>query len=222
MDRRAMVGGMSASCGHSHPPPTQPGLRRVLWLALAGNASMFALELASGLQAQSLALWADAIDFFADAMAYAITLAVLGSSLRARLRAARFKALVMAALGLWVLGRALWQAGTGEALPHAPTMGVVGLLALVVNLGVAWLLYRFREGDANLKSVWLCSRNDAIGNLAVMAAALGVFGSGSAWPDLLVAALMALLGLSAARRVWREADAENRAHGQGQEQLHMH
>ena len=135
MDRRAMVGGMSASCGHSHPPPTQLGLRRVLWLALAGNASMFALELASGLQAQSLALWADAIDFFADAMAYAITLAVLGSSLRARLRAARFKALVMAALGLWVLGRALWQAGAGEALPHAPTMGVVGLLALVVNLG---------------------------------------------------------------------------------------
>jgi Co/Zn/Cd efflux system component len=98
-------GGMSASCGPlASAPPPQPGLRRVLWLALAGNASMFALELASGLQAQSLALWADAIDFFADAMAYAITLAVLGSSLRARLRAARFKALVMAALGLWVLG----------------------------------------------------------------------------------------------------------------------
>jgi hypothetical protein len=123
MDRRAMVGGMSASCGHSHPPPTQPGLRRVLWLALAGNASMFALELASGLQAQSLALWADAIDFFADAMAYAITLAVLGSSLRARLRAARFKALVMAALGLWVLGRALWQAGDRRGAAARPDHG---------------------------------------------------------------------------------------------------
>ncbi len=174
-------------------------------MALLVNGAMFGVEILSGLQAGSLALWADAIDFFADTMAYAITLAVLGSSLTARLRAARFKALVMGSLGLWVVGRALWQAGVGGSLPHAPTMGAVGLLALVVNLGVAWMLYRFRDGDANLKSVWLCSRNDAIGNLAVMAAALGVFGSGSAWPDLVVASLMAVLGLSACVQVLRSS-----------------
>lgn len=209
---------MSASSGHQHgpaKPSDPPGLRRVLWVALAGNAGMCALELAGGLHAGSLALWADAIDFFADAMAYAITLAVLGASLSARMRAARLKALVMAVLGLVVLLRATWQLLFGGATPHVPTMGGIAVLALGVNLGVAWLLYAFREGDANLKSVWLCSRNDAIGNLAVMAAALGVFGSGRAWPDLAVAVMMATLGVTAARTVWREAAAENADHGQG-------
>jgi Co/Zn/Cd efflux system component len=165
---------------------------------------MFAVELAGGWRAGSLALWADAIDFLADAMAYAITLAVLGASLTARLRAARLKALSMAAMGLWVLGSAVSRLGDGEP-PLAPLMGSVAVMALITNLGVAWMLYRYREGDANLRSVWLCSRNDAIGNLAVMVAALGVFGTGQAWPDLAVATLMAALGLSAAVSVWRDA-----------------
>lgn len=198
---------MSASCGHHHPSPNAaipPGLRRALWVALGANATMFAVELAGGWRAGSLALWADAIDFLADAMAYAITLAVLGASLTARLRAARLKALSMAAMGLWVLGSAASRLGDGEP-PLAPLMGGVAVMALITNLGVAWMLYRYREGDANLRSVWLCSRNDAIGNLAVMVAALGVFGTGQAWPDLAVAALMAALGLSAAVSVWRDA-----------------
>jgi cation diffusion facilitator family transporter len=200
---------MSASCGHHHAPAadpaaTPPGVRRALWIALIANGAMFAVEIGGGWRAGSLALWADAIDFLADTLAYAITLAVLAASLRARLRAARFKALSMGALGLWVLGLALWRLG-GTEPPHVPLMGAVAVAALATNLGVAWILYRYREGDANLRSVWLCSRNDAIGNLAVMGAALGVFGTGHAWPDLAVAGLMATLGVSAGISVWRDA-----------------
>ena len=87
-------------------------------------------------------------------------------------------------------------------------MGVVGALALAANLGVAWLLYAFREGDANMRSVWLCTRNDAIGNVAVLLAALGVFGTGTRWPDLLVAAVMAGLALAAGLSVIRQARQE--------------
>lgn len=202
---------MSASSGHQHgpaKPSDPPGLRRVLWVALAGNAGMCALELAGGLHAGSLALWADAIDFFADAMAYAITLAVLGASLSARMRAARLKALVMAVLGLVVLLRATWQLLFGGATPHVPTMGGIAVLALGVNLGVAWLLYAFREGDANLKSVWLCSRNDAIGNVVVIAAAGLVWVTTSPWPDLAVAAIMGGLFLNSSFLILRQAWAE--------------
>jgi len=199
---------MGASCCHTpSQPAADPRLRRALWFALIVNAGMFGVEILSGLQAGSLALWADAIDFLGDALSYAMTLAVLGAGLAARLRVARVKALMMGGLGLAVLAQALWRLGQNE-VPHAPVMGAVALLALAANLAVAWVLYRYRTGDANLQSVWLCSRNDAIGNLAVLAAALGVFGTGSAWPDLGVAALMAALGLSAAVTVWRSANRE--------------
>ena len=199
---------MSASCQHPHPPfAIQPALRRTLWFALIVNAAMFGVEILSGLQAQSLALWADAIDFLADAAAYAITLVVLGSSLRTRLRAARAKALAMALLALVVLAQALWRL-QHPSMPNAPTMGAVAVLALVANLAVAWVLYRYREGDANLRSVWLCSRNDAVGNLLVGVAALGVLCTGTAWPDLAIASVMAALGLSAARSVWQQASAQ--------------
>lgn len=202
---------MGAHCCHTPAPPAaDPRLRRALWMALLVNGAMFGVEILSGLQAGSLALWADAIDFLGDTLAYAATLAVLGASLAARLRVARVKALMMGALGLGVLLQALVRLGD-PPLPHAPTMGAVAVLALAANLGVAWVLYRYREGDANLRSVWLCSRNDAIGNLAVGAAALGVFGTGSAWPDLGVATLMAALGLSAAVQVWRSAANEQAA-----------
>ncbi|NEK32489.1 cation transporter, partial [Rhizobium leguminosarum] len=137
----------------------------------------------------SVALLADSIDFFGDAGNYAISLAVLGMSLATRARAALFKAACMGVFGVVVIGRALWnlQAGT---VPEPATMGAVGFAALAVNAGVAWMLYSFRAGDANMRSVWICSRNDALGNVAVMLAALGVFGTGTAWPDLGVAALM--------------------------------
>ncbi|WP_374433101.1 cation transporter [Inhella sp.] len=199
---------MGAHCCHTPTTPAEdPRLRRALWFALLVNGAMFGLEILAGLQADSLALWADAIDFLGDTLSYAMTLAVLGAGLAARLRVARAKALMMGGLGLAVLAQAVWRLGQGE-VPQAPVMGAVGLLALIANLAVAWVLYRYRTGDANLQSVWLCSRNDAIGNLAVMAAALGVFGTGTAWPDLGVAALMAGLGLSAAFSVWRQAASE--------------
>lgn len=160
-----------------------------------------------GLRAGSVSLLADAVDFFGDAVNYGVSLLVLGMALRWRARAALLKGLTMGAFGLFVLGRALWVA-LGGAAPEPWTMGAVGAVALLANMGVAWMLYAWREGDANMRSVWLCSRNDAIGNLAVVAAAVGVFGTGMAWPDLAVAAVMAVLALTAARSVVRQAWAE--------------
>lgn len=204
---------MSDSC-HSHgcaaPPATQsPRYRRVLWAALAINAAMFAVELAGGLRAGSVSLLADAVDFFGDAANYAVSLVVFGMALSWRARAAVFKGLTMGAFGVLVLAQAAWNAMAGT-VPEPATMGAIGALALAANFGVAWMLYAWREGDANMRSVWLCSRNDAIGNLAVMAAALGVFGTGNAWPDLLVAAVMGVLALSAAWSVLRQAREELR------------
>jgi len=183
--------------------------RKILWIALLANASMFAIELAAGLTAGSLSLLADSVDFAGDAFNYAVSLAVLAAALAWRARAAVFKGLTMVALGLYVLGHTLWSVWNGGS-PEAWTMGVVALLALAVNVGVAWMLYAFREGDANMRSVWLCSRNDAIGNVAVMLAAFGVFGTGSAWPDLAVASLMAALALQGGWTVLRQARGELR------------
>jgi len=196
---------------HHHDMPADghvvPGYKRVLWIALVVNALMFVLELASGLSAGSVSLLADAIDFFGDAANYGLSLAVLSLGLTWRARTAMLKAASMLLFGVLVLARALWGATHGAA-PEALTMGLVGTLALAANLGVAWLLYAFREGDANMRSVWLCTRNDAIGNLAVMLAALGVFGTGTAWPDLAVAAVMAALAISAGISVLRQARRE--------------
>ena len=204
---------MSDSCCH-HEATTPPvhysaRYRRVLWAALLINAAMFALEIAAGLQAGSVSLLADAVDFFGDAANYGVALVVLGLSLRWRASAALFKGLVMGAFGVLVLGRAFWSAGTG-IVPEPMTMGAIGMLALAANVAVAAMLYAWRDGDANMRSVWLCSRNDAIGNLAVLVASLGVFGTHSAWPDLAVAAVMGLLALSAARAIIHQARGELR------------
>ncbi len=172
-----------------------PRWRRALWIALVVNAAMFAVELGAGLHAGSVSLLADAVDFAGDAANYGLSLAVLGMAAFWRSRAALIKGGSMLLYGLFVLGKAALVLRSG-AVPEALTMGVVGALALLVNAGVALLLYAFRTGDANMRSVWLCSRNDAIGNLAVMGAALGVFGSGSAWPDLAVAGVMAALAVT--------------------------
>ncbi|MCJ0762347.1 cation transporter [Variovorax terrae] len=207
---------MSAHChsehghdhGHEHLSATDsPRYRRVLWAALALNAAMFAVEIGAGFRSGSVSLLADAIDFFSDSANYAVTLAVLSMGLAWRARAAMFKGLSMLVLGGFVAGKTLWALAQGVP-PEAMTMGVVGFLALLANLASAGLLYAFREGDANMRSVWLCSRNDAIGNVAVMLAALGVFGTGSAWPDLAVAAVMAWLALSGGWTVVRLARGE--------------
>ncbi len=198
---------MSANCCEPQTPGDDPPVRRILWLALALNAAMFVIEFAAGVAADSVALEADALDFLGDAVTYGISLLVLGHTLIWRARAALFKASLMAAFGLWVLGAAIHGAVT-QTVPEAAVMGAVGLLALAVNVGVAALLFRHRSGDANMRSVWLCSRNDAIGNLAVMGAAAGVFGTGSVWPDLAVAAIMAGLALWASGQILVHARRE--------------
>lgn len=198
-----------AACA-STAAANSPRYRRVLLLALVINALMFAVELGAGWHAGSVSLLADAVDFLGDAVNYGLSLVVLGLALRWRARAALLKGLTMAAFGVFVLARAGWML-TGDTVPEAITMAGVGFMALLANLGVAWMLYAWREGDANMRSVWLCSRNDAISNLAVMAAALGVFGTGSQLPDLAVAAVMAGLALSAASTVIRQSLQELRA-----------
>jgi len=191
-------------------PVVDPRYRKALWLALALNATMFVVETMSSWTSGSVSLLADAIDFLGDAGNYAITLAVLGMGIAARSRAALFKAACMGAFGVLVIARALWALAAGIA-PEAATMGVVGAAALAVNAGVALMLYRFRSGDANMRSVWICSRNDALGNLAVLLAALGVFGTGSVWPDVVVAGVMAGLALTGSSTVLRQARAELRS-----------
>lgn len=202
---------MSASCvGCCAPKPSvDPRFRRALWIALVVNGLMFAVEIAASVSSGSVSLLADAIDFFGDAANYALSLAVLAMPLATRSRAAIFKAACMGAFGMFVLLRALWALRTGAA-PEPVTMGAVAIAALVANVGVAVLLYAFRSGDANMRSVWICSRNDAIGNIAVGLAAVGVFGTGSAWPDLIVAVFMAVLAISGASTVLRHARAELR------------
>ena len=181
--------------------------KRVLWMVIAINAVMFLIEMSAGLSAQSQALKADALDFLGDSVTYGISLAVIGRSLAARSNAALFKGITLGAFGFWVIAATMYRAYIG-ASPEAMTMGVVGFMALAANLISVLLLMRFKDGDANVRSVWLCSRNDAIGNLAVMAAAAGVWGMSSRWPDLIVAGIMAGLFLTGAVQIIRQVMAE--------------
>lgn len=202
-----MSGCHSCGCAPAAPSTTDESFRRVLWVALAVNAAMFVTEAVSSYAAGSAALLADSLDFFGDAANYAISLYALALGVVARARAALVKGLSMGAIGLWVIGAAAHKIATG-AVPDALIMGPVGALALLANVVVAGLVFRHRHGDANRESVWLCSRNDAIGNIVVVLAASGVFATGSMWPDVIVAAAMASLSLSAAWRVVRRAAAE--------------
>lgn len=186
---------------------TSQRYRKILWVALVVNLGMFGVEIVAGMCAGSVSLLADSLDFLGDAANYGISLWVLGMSLTLRARASLFKALSMLIFGIGVLIAAIWHLLSGQ-VPDAPTMGVVGTLALLANVGVAALLYAYREGDSNMRSVWLCSRNDALGNIAVLFAALGVFGTGSAWPDLLVASIMAGLAVTSSYQVMRHARQE--------------
>lgn len=188
-------------------PPIDPRYRRILWVALVVNAAMFVVELAGGWRAGSVSLLADAVDFFGDAANYGLSLFVLGLAPIWRSRTALFKGWTMGGYGVFVLGTAAWNLAHG-IVPDAATMGVIGVLAFAANLSVAGLLYAFRDGDANMRSVWLCTRNDAIGNIAVMVAALGVFGTDSGWPDIAVAIIMGVLALAAAKSVIQQARVE--------------
>lgn len=201
---------MSACCSggcSSDKPPVDRAYRRILWIALVVNASMFGVELFGGWAAGSVSLLADAVDFFGDAANYGVSLFVLGLAPIWRSRTALIKGLTMGGYGLFVLGAALWNAASGT-VPEHTTMGVIGFIALLANLLVAVLLFSYRNGDSNMRSVWLCTRNDAIGNMAVMFAALGVFGTGAGWPDIVVASIMGVLGLTAAKTVITQARTE--------------
>jgi len=184
-----------------------PAWRRAVWIALVVNAGFFVIEIAAGAAAGSASLQADALDFLGDAANYGISLGVAGMALAWRARAALVKGATLVLFAAWVLGSVAWHAWQGT-LPKAEMMGVVGFAALIANGGVALMLYRFRTGDANMRSVWICSRNDAIGNLAVLLAAAGVFGTNTGWPDVIVAAIMGGLGLSGGWQIVRLARAE--------------
>ena len=203
---------MSAHCcNHEAPAASQaadPRYRKILWIALIVNLAMFGVEIIGGFRSGSTSLLADAIDFFGDAANYAVSLAVLTMALAWRARAALLKGASMFGFGIFIAGRAAWSLATGAPPPDASVMGWIGLLALAANVGVAVLLYAYRDGDANMRSVWLCTRNDALGNVAVMLAALGVLGTGTAWPDLAVAAVMAGLAITGGWSVLRQARAE--------------
>jgi Co/Zn/Cd efflux system component len=199
---------MSANCSpptHAMPKQdTSPRYRRILWIALIVNALMFLIEIGAGLKSGSVSLLADSVDFFGDAANYGLALWALSMAAVWGSRVALLKGITMLLFGLAVLARTAWSAWAGQ-MPEAITMGAIGLLALAANLLVAASLYQYREGNANMRSVWLCTRNDAFGNIAVLLAGIAVWGSSSAWPDLAVALIMAGLAIHSGAQVIRHA-----------------
>lgn len=226
LDRLPVAASAKAACDDQacgcHGNPVFDGMDRryrlILWLVIAINAVMFVVEMLAGRFAGSQALQADALDFLGDTLTYGMSLAVIGMSLKVRATAALVKGLSLAAMGVWVLGSTAWQVLV-LGVPKAEWMGVIGLLALAANVASVLLLMRYKDGDSNVRSVWLCSRNDAIGNVAVMGAALAVFVTTSAWPDLIVAAIMAGLFLNSSVQIlaqsWRERQSADAPHTAG-------
>ncbi len=210
---------MAGCCGHeARFDGVSADYKRRLWLVIAINAAMFGVEMSAGQMSGSQALKADALDFLGDALTYGISLAVIGASLRTRALAALGKGVSLLLMGLWVFGSTLYQVFY-VGVPQAEIMGAIGFLALAANMASVLLLVKYKDGDANVRSVWLCSRNDAIGNVAVMIAALGVWGTATGWPDLIVAGIMAGLFLNSAVQIlsqavreWREEEAHAAGH----------
>ena len=198
-------------CGHDVKfDGLSAAYKRMLWAVIAINAAMFVVEMGAGLLADSQALKADALDFLGDTATYSITLLVIGMAPFWRARAALLTGLSLGAMGLWVFGTTAYHVLV-RGSPQAEVMGAIGLLALIANLTSVLLLLKYRDGDANVRSVRLCSRNDAIGNLAVIVAASGVWVTGTAWPDLIVAGIMASLFLWSSTQIIRQARVELRA-----------
>jgi len=181
--------------------------RQILWTILLINAGMFVIEVSFGVYSGSQSLQADALDFLGDSANYAISLYVLNKSVKLRAKASLIKGVTMGVFGLCVIGGTVYKALV-TGLPQAEVMGGIGFLAFLANIISAMLLLNYRSGDSNRESVWVCSRNDAIGNIAVMLAAAGVLFTGTKWPDLLVAGIMASLALSGAWRIIKSANDE--------------
>mgnify|MGYP001818751337 FL=1 len=200
---------MGSCCERGQPSfdGMSPDYKRRLWIVIAINATMFVIEMITGHLAGSRALQADALDFLGDTLTYGISLAVIGASLRVRATAALAKGVSLLMMGLWVLGSTVYSVFV-LGVPQAHAMGIVGFLALLANLASVLLLVSYKDGDANVRSVWLCSRNDAIGNVAVMIAAIGVWGTSTGWPDLIVAGLMATLFIASAVQILAQAARE--------------
>lgn len=202
---------MGATCCHCHVSHEMDGrFRRVLWAALAINLGMFFIETGAGFSAGSAALRADALDFLADGANFAVSLLVMGAALRVRAMAALAKAGAMAVFGFWLLLATVWHAMSGT-VPEAPVMSAVGIAALIANGSILGLLIAYRRKDSNMRSAWICTRNDALGNLAVLFASAGVSGTGRGWPDGLVAAGMASLALWGAAQIILNAVPELRS-----------
>ena len=216
---------MSACCDHDVKfDGVSKAYKRVLWVVIVINAAMFLVEMSAGKLAGSQALQADALDFLGDAMTYGISLAVIGMSLKVRATAAIFKGISLLAMGLWVFGSTVYQIFV-LGVPKAEIMGLIGFMALAANVASVLLLMRYKDGDANVRSVWLCSRNDAVGNVAVMVASVAVWFTATAWPDLIVAVIMAGLFLRSAQLIlaqaWQEyKDSENAP--ESSEHRHVH
>jgi len=195
-----------AGCGcASTCSPTKkvsPRFRKALWIALVINALMFVVEIVGGYKAQSVSLWADALDFAGDAANYALSLVVLSTG-------TLVKGITMGAFGFFVIAKVVWSFFHGVS-PEPMVMGAIGVIALIANVSVALMLYAFRDGDANMRSVWLCSRNDSIANIAVVLAAVGVFGTGTIFPDLFVAFVIAYLGVSSGYTVIKQSLQERK------------
>jgi Co/Zn/Cd efflux system component len=183
---------MSGQCCQNQPKfdGVPAGFKRALRMVVAINGVMFVVELIAGRISESQALQPDALDFFADTITYGLSLYVIGMSIKVRSSIALLKGFSLAGMGLWVLGSTVYHLFIPN-VPQAEVMGLIGFLALSANAASVLLLVRYRNGDANVRSVWLCSRNDTIGNVAVMLAVSGVWVTNSAWPDLVVASLMA-------------------------------
>lgn len=202
---------MAGCCGHNARfDGVSADYKRRLWLVIAINAAMFGVEMSAGQMSGSQALKADALDFLGDALTYGISLAVIGATLRTRSFAAMGKGISLLLMGLWVFGSTVYSVFY-IGVPQAQIMGSIGFMALAANLASVAILARYKDGDANVRSVWLCSRNDAIGNVAVMIAALGVWGTASGWPDLIVAGIMAGLFLSSAFQILVQAFREQKS-----------
>ncbi|MDE4098025.1 cation transporter [Phaeobacter gallaeciensis] len=201
---------MAGCCGHeARFDGVSAAYKRRLWIVIAINAGMFAVEMGAGQMAGSQALKADALDFLGDALTYGISLAVIGASLSTRALAALAKGISLLLMGMWVFGSTVYHVFV-LGVPQAEVMGVIGFMALAANVTSVLLLAAYKDGDANVRSVWLCSRNDAIGNVAVMIAALGVWGTATGWPDLIVAGIMAGLFLNSAWQILVQAIQERR------------
>ncbi len=203
----------SDACGCSGNPVfdgVDPAYKRVLWAVIFINAIMFFVEMSAGRLAGSQALQADALDFLGDALTYGLSLAAIGMSVKVRSAAALIKGLSLLAMGSWVAGSTAYQVFI-LGVPKAEIMGMIGILALAANLASVLLLMRYKDGDANVRSVWLCSRNDAVGNVAVMGASAAVWLTASAWPDLIVAIVMAMLFLHSSQLILRQAWREYRS-----------